>query len=375
MAHWLLPSHDRALATRLKRQLMGFVSYLMYLLPLGYAVARGWVDFGYTGLAWLLLAALVVNIGFYVAIRLRLTGRFADPSLMVAQVGIASLQALVIGYYADEAKVIVLMLFFTAFFFGVFSFSRRQYLALTAAVALGYAWMLALKYAPSERGGEAFHLELLHFLILLMVLLWMSLLGSYVVRLRTHLADKQEALAAALVRLKELASHDELTGLHNRRHLMEMLKKQQERARRHKEPFSLSILDLDHFKRLNDAYGHGVGDEALREFSERMRSLLRRVDVMGRGEIDSTFGRYGGEEFLLLLPYADSNDALACVQRLRAAVHEKPFATSAGPLPVTFSAGVAQHCPGESLDALLKRADDALYRAKTAGRDRVEIAG
>ena len=374
MAHWLLPSHDRALATRLKRQLMGFVSYLMYLLPLGYSVARGWIDFGYTGLAWLLLTALVVNIAFYVVIRLRLSARFADPSLMVAQVGIASLQALVIGYYADEAKVIALMLFFTAFFFGVFSFSRRQYLALTAAVATGYALMLALKYAPSQRGGEGFHLELLHFLLLLMVLLWMSLLGSYVVRLRAHLADRQEALAAVLERLKVLASHDELTGLHNRRHLMEMLQKQQERARRHQEPFALSILDLDHFKRLNDAYGHAVGDEALREFSERMRSQLRRADVMGRGEVDTTFGRYGGEEFLVLLPYADSNDALACIGRLRAAVHEKPFATSAGPLPVTFSAGIAQHCPGESLDVLLKRADDALYRAKTTGRDRVEIA-
>lgn len=374
MAHWLLPVDDRALATRLKRQLMGFVSYLMYLLPLGYSVERGWVDFGYAGLAWLLALALAINIGFYAAIRTRFTERFADPSLMVAQVGIAGLQALVIGYYADEAKVIVLILFVTAFFFGVFRFSRRQYLALTAAVALGYGLMLMLKYPPSQRGGEAFHLELLYFLILLMVLLWMSLMGSYIVRLRTSLADKQNALASALVRLKALASHDELTGLYNRRHLMEMLKKQEERARRHQEPFALGILDLDHFKRVNDDYGHGVGDEALRGFSARMRSQLRRMDVIGRGDGDSTFGRYGGEEFLLLLPYAEGDSALVCVERMRAQVHAQPFATSAGALPITFSAGVAQHRPGESLDSLLKRADDALYRAKAAGRDRVEMA-
>ena len=374
MAHWLLPIDDRALATRLKRQLMGFVSYLMFLLPLGYSVERGWVKFGYAGLAWLLVLALAINVVFYAAIRLRYTQRCADPSLMVAQVGIAGLQALVIGYYTDEAQVIVQMLFFTAFFFGVFSFSRRQYLVLTAAVALGYGLMLMLKYPPSQRGGEAFHLELLHFLTLLMVLLWMSLMGSYIVRLRTSLADKQDALASALVRLKDLASHDELTGLHNRRHLMEMLMRQEERARRHDEPFALGILDLDHFKRINDDHGHGVGDEVLRGFSERVHSQLRRMDVIGRGEGDSTFGRYGGEEFLLLLPYAEGDSALACVERLRAAVHAQPFATSAGALPLTFSAGVAQHRSGESLDSLLKRADDALYRAKTAGRDRVEIA-
>ena len=103
-----------------------------------------------------------------------------------------------------------------------------------------------------------------------------------------------------------------------------------------------------------------------------MRSQLRRMDVIGRGEGDSMFGRYGGEEFLLLLPYAEGASALACVERLRAAVRAQPFATSAGALPITFSAGIAQHRSGESLDSLLKRADDALYRAKTAGRDRVD---
>jgi len=136
----------------------------------------------------------------------------------------------------------------------------------------------------------------------------------------------------------------------------------------------VGILDLDHFKRINDEHGHGVGDEVLRQFAERMRSQLRRMDVIGRGEVDSTFGRYGGEEFLLLLPYAEIDSAVACIERLRAALHAQPFATSAGALPVTFTAGVAQHRPDESLDAVLKRADDALYRAKDAGRDRVEFA-
>lgn len=375
MRHSLIPTDNRALATRLQRQLMGFTSYLMFVVPLAYAVAQGWLRMGYAGVACCLAFAVVVNVGFFLLIRTRYSERFPDPSMVFAQVAAAGLFALLIGYFLDaRAMVITLMLFFTAFFFGVFSFSTRKYLALTAAATAGYVSMLLLKYGPSERSDGAFHLELLQLLILVMVLLWMSLLGGYIAGLRSSLAHKKDALAAALTRLKELASRDELTGLHNRRHLMEILEQQQERAQRHAEPFALCIIDLDHFKRVNDTHGHGVGDEALRGFSERIRGHMRRMDIVGRTEADSTFGRYGGEEFLLLLPYAAGAGALACVERLRTAMRASPVPTSAGALPMSFSAGVAQYRPGESIAELLNRADEALYRAKSAGRDRVESA-
>ncbi len=371
----LIPTDDPALATRVKRQLMGFVSYMMFLLPLLYAVHSGWLRLGYGGLAWLLALAIVVNLGFLIAIRSGYSRRFNDPSLMVLQVGIACLLALVIGYYLEQARIITVMLFFTAFFFGIFSFSRRQYLGLTSAAVIGYAVMLLLKFSANHIHGNALHLELLHFMMLVIVLLWMSLLGSYFARLRESLARQRNALATALERLKELSSHDELTGLHNRRHLMQILNQQQERALRHDEPFALCILDLDHFKRINDTHGHGVGDEALRGFSERIRAHLRGMDIIGRGDnSDSTFGRYGGEEFLLVLPYAEDTSARACVERLRNAINAMPFPTSAGELPITFSAGVAHYRKGETIAAMLGRADAALYRAKTAGRDFVEIA-
>ena len=374
MLYSLIPRDNRGLATRVQRQLMGFMSYLMFLVPLVYAVHNGWVEFGYAGLAWFLAVAVAINLVFLVAIRSGYSRRFADPSMMVLQVSAAGVLALVMGYYVGQARVITLMLFFTAFFFGVFSFSRKQYLLLTVATAMGYAVMLLLKYDASQRGGNAFRLELLDFMVLMMVLLWLSLLGSYIAQLRASLAHKKDALAAALERLKELASRDELTGLHNRRHLMETLDQQQERSERHDEPFALCILDLDHFKRINDTHGHGVGDEALRGFSHRIRSQMRRMDIIGRGTIDSTFGRYGGEEFLLVLPYAGDSTAQACVERLRAAIHAEPFPTSAGALPITFSAGIAHYRKGERIAVLLDRADEALYRAKTDGRDRVVVA-
>ena len=374
MAYSLIPTDDHVLATRVKRQLMGFMSYLMFLVPLVYSVHNHWVEFGYAGLAWFLAAAVVINLVFLVLIRSGYSRRFADPSLMVLQVGVAGMLSLIMGYYVDQARVVTLMLFFTAFFFGVFSFSRKQYLILTVAAALGYALMLLLKYDVAQRSSEGFRLELLNLMVLILVLLWLSLLGSYIAMLRASLAHKKDALAVALARLKELASRDELTGLHNRRHLMETLEQQKERADHYTEPFALCMLDLDHFKRINDTHGHGVGDEALRGFSERIRGHMRRMDIIGRGEIDSTFGRYGGEEFLLVLPYAADASALTCVERLRAAVQAHPFQSSAGALPITFSAGVAQYRAGESVTDLLNRADEALYRAKAGGRDRVEIA-
>ena len=373
MAYSLIPQHDPRLANRVKRQLMGFMSYLMFAIPLVYAVEQGWMGFGHAGLRWFMALAVAINIAFFLAIRHGATRRFSDPSIMTAQVAVAGLLALYVAYYAAQATVIGLALFFACFFFGVFSFSLRQYLALTVAAALGYALMLVLKFDVAQRGSEAFRLELLNLMILALLLLWMSLLGSYIAGLRSNLAQKKEALAGALARLEELASRDELTGLHNRRHLMETLEQQQERAVRHGEPFSLCILDIDRFKRINDSHGHGVGDEALRGFAQRIRSQLRRMDIVGRGAAENTFGRYGGEEFLLLLPYAQGAGARACLERLRDAMSAQDFPTSAGPLSITFSAGVAHYRTGEAIETLINRADSALYRAKSAGRDRVEV--
>jgi diguanylate cyclase (GGDEF)-like protein len=357
---------DKALRIRLQRQGMGFLSYLMFLIPLVYSVYRGWLHIGWEGLGLFVVAGLVVNSAFYLLIRHGVGASSADPGLSFAQIAVASFLALVMGYFLEEqARSLTLLLLFTAFFFGVFRFNRRVYLSLSGAVVVGYVLMLGLRYPAAERGSEDFSLALLNLVILAMVLLWMSLLGSYVSGLRAR-------LATAHARLKELASRDELTGLYNRRHLMDTLDQQQERSKRYGEPFALCIIDIDHFKSVNDLHGHNAGDEVLRGFAERVRSQLRKMDIIGRGDADNTFGRYGGEEFLLLLPYAAGSSPANCLGRLRTAVAAAPFLTCAGEIRVTFSAGFAQHRPEEDSAALIARADTALYRAKSAGRDRFE---
>jgi diguanylate cyclase len=378
MALHLFPPDDPKTRKRLRRQLMGLLSYLMFVLPIGYAVEHGWMRFGWDGLAWFTLAALVLNIGFFVTIRSGYSKRFADPGMTLPQIAGAMLLALGLVHYADEARDVLLLLFVSSLFFGVFGLSTRQFLALTATAVGGYALLMLFEFHGTPLDDPALRLELLRFLTLTMILLWLSLLGSYVAGLRRRLTLRTHELATAMARLTELVSHDELTGVFNRRHLMDILGREKERADRFGHSFSVCILDLDHFKRINDEHGHPVGDEVLRGFSERMRRCARKMDWLGRQEAseptsDTTFGRYGGEEFLLVLPHTPIHGAKICVERLRALVQAEPITTTVGPIALSFSAGLAEHRAGEPVGVTLSRADAALYRAKAGGRARTEM--
>jgi diguanylate cyclase (GGDEF)-like protein len=164
--------------------------------------------------------------------------------------------------------------------------------------------------------------------------------------------------------VQRLATLDGLTGTYNRRHFMELAQMQFDSARRFSQPLSALMLDVDHFKSVNDRYGHAVGDQVLRGLADRCHSALRSIDVLGR---------YGGEEFAIMLPNTERHSGAAVLaERIRQCVDEAPFNTDAGPIHVTVSLGVASADDStEGLGALLKRADLALYEAKQAGRNRV----
>jgi diguanylate cyclase (GGDEF)-like protein/PAS domain S-box-containing protein len=163
-------------------------------------------------------------------------------------------------------------------------------------------------------------------------------------------------------RLRKLAITDELTGAFNRRHFFELGEGELERAERYGRVTSLAMLDVDHFKRINDGLGHAAGDAALRSLVEVLREVVRSVDVIGR---------LGGEEFVLLLPETDLGAAAATAERVRRTIAER---CAVGGVQLTVSIGVAERRPTESLSDLLKRADEGLYRAKAGGRDRVILA-
>ncbi len=170
-------------------------------------------------------------------------------------------------------------------------------------------------------------------------------------------------LQRAAFQLEKQAHTDALTGLANRRHFFEKAEAELQRARRYDAPLALLMLDIDHFKDVNDAHGHRAGDRVLQALARTCREVLRSVDVVGR---------VGGEEFAILLPETPVADAADVAGRLRAAVAATRIGREEGvPLSVTVSIGVAALEPGVNLDTLMSRADTALYDAKHQGRDRV----
>jgi diguanylate cyclase (GGDEF)-like protein len=189
------------------------------------------------------------------------------------------------------------------------------------------------------------------------------------VRLRT--GKRIMALQAELIEAREAlrvqAMHDSLTGVWNRRAILEVFGHELARAEREGFPVGIAIADLDHFKRINDTYGHMVGDTALCEAASRMRTLLRAYDAIGR---------YGGEEFLMVLPGCTSQDAFKLADRLRMGMSQEPVKVHGGSIDVTCSLGVAASDAVAIIEppTLIHAADTALYRAKAAGRNRVELA-
>jgi len=184
---------------------------------------------------------------------------------------------------------------------------------------------------------------------------------------KRHEEQLAEVNARMFKVLREQAVRDPLTGLFNRQYLDETLTREIRRDRRRKAPFSVVMLDIDHFKVFNDSYGHAAGDEVLKELGKLLREAVRASDIACR---------YGGEEFVVVLLDADLAAALPTVKRICLEIKRKQCTYRGQALPgITVSAGLAQYpMHGTSAEELLRAADEALYAAKNAGRDRIEIS-
>lgn len=178
----------------------------------------------------------------------------------------------------------------------------------------------------------------------------------------TEISDLAAQLNESLQQVEHLAVTDLLTETYNRRKFDEIVHREHRRAEAGITPFSLIMFDVDHFKQVNDSYGHSAGDRVLRQLCRRVRGLVRQGDQLIR---------WGGEEFLVLLPTTRLAEAATMAERIRLEIGGEPF-TDAG--FVTISLGVAQFCPADSIDDLMKRVDNALYQAKQQGRNRVVTA-
>lgn len=189
-------------------------------------------------------------------------------------------------------------------------------------------------------------------------------------RVQTHVTLKQQK-----DQLKKMAMCDQLTGLYNRHFLISSARQKIAFCKRHRVPLSVMLLDIDHFKGINDQHGHAMGDEVLRAVGETIRERCREEDLLGRPAQEEELegghvaARYGGEEFVVMMSPCDSASAEQKAEQLRATIE----AAMPSGITTTVSIGVAELQEGESFEALLNRADEALYRAKEAGRNRVMV--
>ena len=185
------------------------------------------------------------------------------------------------------------------------------------------------------------------------------------IRAGQRIIQLQSELLAAKQDLLHQSRTDPLTGVFNRRAILSQIEKELSRAKREDKKLSLSLLDIDHFKKVNDTYGHISGDKVLRECVKRIGSAMRMYDSLGR---------VGGEEFLVVIPGAQGKDACAIGERIRSVIGDKDILVNGSSIRVTISQGLVTWDGNMSLDELVAKADQALYRAKENGRNRVEKA-
>lgn len=297
----------------------------------------------------------------YAALRSGWNLRLADPAMTLPQIMGAEAWVAVAYLMFAPVRGALLMLLSLTLVFGIFNLDARGRRICNSfamgTIGIGMTTMATLhpdRYPP--------HIEFMHFVLVATILPVVSMLGAQLGNIRQRLRRQRNELELALERIRELATRDDLTGLYNRRYMQERLTQQIRQMERSGGRFSLCLADLDHFKRINDTHGHGIGDQVLRQFADIAQICLRESD---------TLARWGGEEFLILLPDTGAGQAALSMERLRVAVADLCTLREIPGLTVTFSAGVTECRSGETAEQAVERADRALYRAKAEGRNRI----
>ena len=310
-----------------------------------------------TGLTLTTLAILLSEFGF--------NERFSDHYLIAPQSTVCMMVALAFTYIAPEAGGLFLCTLFIVFSFNSLRSTPLQTMMIWTAMTIGLAALFMLTDKPISIPHDSYLERFASMLVFVLTIGRCMFLGMFSSSMKQSLYQSGLKLKEAYKRIEELAELDELTGSFNRRCIMRMLNEEIARAGRSGLPCSIALIDLDWFKRINDAYGHPTGDEVLRTFAITMFANIRTND---------RFGRYGGEEFLLVLPDMATDDAVRALDRLRAIIADLDWSAFSSGMKVTISAGVATLQPNETPDTFLTRADRALYTAKARGRDRITSA-
>ena len=343
------------------QSLLALAAYAAFALVRQGEVIVGLMDQGES--KWLSAVNLSIALGFYLLLRCGLGERLSrDAALTLPQIvfGLCSIT----WTYAitGPARGVMVAIMILVLLFGMFRLTPRQSMAIACAGLLMLAAVMALRAYQLPQIYDP-RVELVNFVTSAIILSVAALLSIRLGRLRARLTEQKVDLERALEMNRHLAACDPLTGLPNRRAMVAMLAREQPQVRRGSGPMTLAILDIDWFKRINDTFGHRTGDAVLQRFAELARMELRTNDALAR---------WGGEEFLLMMPGTHRDSAHVAVDRMRVRIAEGGFDGLAEGLSVSFSAGITECAENEHYSSAIERADQALYQAKKAGRNRIQ---
>ena len=355
---------DKLQGHRLQMTLLSVANYSLQTLIIALYAWIGQVpwsavwQFGLVGIGQAAAFALVIQRGWNL--------RLKDPGMLLPQIvtGIGVLLAFIA--LMPQLWMLFVVASMVAYNFAMMSFNARQF--TWAWLLTGAASALALYLARGRLGhvGASVTSVAILWLFYFLSIRQLTAIGRQFSSLRSRLSEQNQRLSESLERIQQLAIHDDLTGVLNRRAFMELLAAERSRALRTGHPFCVALIDIDHFKRVNDRFGHLTGDSVLKEFCGAATAGIRTSDRLAR---------FGGEEFILLLvPVIGVEAGVVATERVRKAVESHDWNRLAPGLTLTMSAGVAAFNPGESIEGLIGRADKALYAAKEAGRNRT-LAG
>lgn len=315
-----------------------------------------WHEFTLTFfLAW------VVNGFFFVLIYSGFNERLKDPSLTIPMMLWSMTFIMYTVFLTTEVRELLLMFNFFTLVFGTFHLGVRAFVMLSCYGMFLYFCVIQLLkiYYPSLVDAR---IEWIDFFGFSLVSLAYIVIASEMSGIRGYLRNKNATLAKALEKIESISVTDELTSIKNRRYILDVLTQQCFMAQRKNYHFSVCLLDIDFFKKINDNYGHLRGDEVLISLCKILMEMMRKSDY---------FARFGGEEFLMVFPLTTKKQTEKVAERIRALVESTFFEGLGSSHAVTLSIGVTEYQSPESIESLLARVDKALYAAKAKGRNNV----
>ena len=359
-----LLGQERRTRARVQQSAISFLTYLTGGLVAAWGTSVGVVSLELF-IPWAIMVT-VSSIAFFALARSRAGLRIHDATFTEAQIlwGVFAIDwaYAMCGAWRSSALLPLVM----AINFGTLTLNGGRLMRVTAIAILSLAATIAVMHGLGWHRLEDLWLDLSNLAFVSAITPCAALLSARFGAVRQQLKAQHLQLEQALARIEEIATRDPLTGIPNRRYTLDVLAVETDRLARGGKPFTVALIDLDHFKRVNDTHGHGRGDAVLRRFAELSGAEIRKTDVIAR---------WGGEEFLLVSPDTDTVGARALLDRIRGSLKVTVHDDLPAGFRLTVSIGLACAVPGESIERLLERADQSLYRAKRLGRDRIEEAG